>query len=48
MCTCIPGVVAAGPGEDSVEGREEIEEGPSQDDNVIHCSVKHNHLIAVA
>jgi len=39
MFTCVPGVVAAGPGEYSVEGGEEVEEGPSHDDNVIHHTV---------
>ena len=48
MCTCVPGVVAAGPGQYSVEGGEEVEESPGQDDNIIHHHVKWCHLIAVA
>ncbi len=39
MCTCVPGVVTAGPGEYSVEGGEKVEEGPSQDDDVVYRSV---------
>lgn len=39
MFTCVPSVVTAGPGEYSVEGGEKVEEGPSQDDDIIRRSV---------
>ncbi len=48
MCTCVPGVVTAGPGQDSVEGGEEVKEGPSQDDNIIHLPVKQDYFTCVA
>lgn len=48
MFTCVPGVVAAGPGEHSVEGEEEVEECPNQDDDVIHHHVSRYNLSAVA
>ena len=47
VCTCVPGVVAAGPGQHSVEGGEEVEEGPGQNDNIIHHHVKwYQHIVA--
>lgn len=46
--TCVPGVVTAGPREHSVEGGEEVEECPSQNDDVISHQVNRYHLNAVA
>lgn len=39
MFTCIPRVVTAGPGEDSLEGGEQVEERPGQDDYIIRHHV---------
>lgn len=46
--TCVPGVVTACPGECRLEGIEEVKEGPSQDNDVIHNSIQNKHLAAVA
>lgn len=48
MCTCVPGVVTAGPRQDIMEGGEKVEEGPGQYDNIIHHSVKHQQQAAKA
>lgn len=46
--TCVPGVVAADPWENSVEGREEVKKCPGQDDDVICHHEDGNHLNPVA
>lgn len=48
MFTCVPGIVAAGPWENGVEGREQVEERPGQDDDVVCHHAKAYHLNAIA
>lgn len=46
--TRVPGVVAADPREDSVEGGEQVEKCPGQDHDVVCHHVNGDHLIPVA
>lgn len=48
MCTCVPTVSTTCPGKLSMEGGEEVKDGPGQDDNVVHTSVQDDHLVSIA
>ena len=48
MWTCVPTVSTSRPGKLLMEGEEEKENGPRQDDNVVHTSVQDHHLITEA
>lgn len=48
VLTCIPAVPAAGPGNLSTEGGEEVEESPRLDDNVRHGCVCNHDLGCIA
>lgn len=45
--TCVPAVGAGSPGQLRTEGREQVEESPGQDDDVVHAGVQDHHLTAV-
>lgn len=46
--TCVPVVVAAGPGQLGAEGEHQVEQGPGQDEDVGHAAVEEDQLSAVA
>ena len=46
--TCVPCVVAGGPGQVPGEGVGQVEDGPGQDDDVIEVQQSHNDLCGVA
>lgn len=46
--TCVPVVVAAGPGQLRAEGKDQVEQGPGQNDDVGHTAVENDQLTSVA
>ena len=48
MATCVPGVVAAGPGQVPGEGEGQVEYAPGQHDDVVEVQQGHDYLGTVA
>lgn len=48
QCTCVPGVVAAGPWQLSREGGEEVEESPGQDRHVADTSIENDQQAGIS
>lgn len=46
--TCVPVVIAGGPGEWGAEGEEQVEQRPGQDNGVGHTTVEDNQLPTMA
>lgn len=42
--TCVPVVVAGGPGERGAEGEHQVEQSPGQDNDVGHTAVEEDQL----
>ena len=48
MTTCVPVVGTAGPGELIAEGKDQVEQGPSQYGGVTYAAVQQNHQPPIA
>lgn len=46
--TCVPVVVAAGPGQLGAEGEDEVEQSPGQNNDVRHTAVEEDQLSTIA